>query len=118
MLCESILDMANRRCACGRCDHVGNGRRRRVCVQCLPLFPLLLLFWYLQRFSAKDVGFVWGKSHALRCYGFAILYPIVVMGSITAIAALMGALNIVAVGLRSWCVRQDAFAPREPSTLQ
>lgn len=59
----------------------------------LPLFPLLLLFWYLQRFSAKEVGFVWGKSHALRSYGFAIFYPIVVMGAIAAIAAVMGALN-------------------------
>jgi uncharacterized protein len=59
----------------------------------LPLFPLLLLFWYLQRFSLKEIGLVWGKPHALRSYGLAILYPIVVMGAIAAIAALTGALN-------------------------
>lgn len=39
------------------------------------------------------MGFVWGKSRALRSYGFAILYPIVVMGIIAGIAALTGALN-------------------------
>jgi hypothetical protein len=59
----------------------------------LPLFPLLVFFWYLQQFSAKDIGFTWGASQTLRSYGIAILYPIVVMGAIVAIAALTGALN-------------------------
>jgi membrane protease YdiL (CAAX protease family) len=59
----------------------------------LPLLPLLVLFWYLQRFSAKDVGFTWGRSRALRSYGLAILYPLVVMGAIAGVAALTGALN-------------------------
>jgi hypothetical protein len=59
----------------------------------LPLFLLLALFWYLQRFSAKDIGFAWGGAGARRWYGLAILYPIVVMGAIAGIAALTGALN-------------------------
>ncbi len=59
----------------------------------LPLFPLLALFWYLQRFSARDVGFAWGGSRAPLCYGLAILYPVVVMGLIIGVAALTGALH-------------------------
>jgi hypothetical protein len=59
----------------------------------LPLLPLLALFWYLQRFSAKEIGFTWGRSRALQCYGLAISYPLLVMGTIAGIAALTGALN-------------------------
>ncbi len=59
----------------------------------LPLFPLLALFWLLQRFSAREVGFSWGRSRVLPSYGLAILYPLVVMGAIAGIAALTGALN-------------------------
>ncbi len=59
----------------------------------LPLFPLLVLFWYLQRFSAREIGFTWGESHALLSYALAILYPLAVMGAIAGIAALTGALN-------------------------
>jgi membrane protease YdiL (CAAX protease family) len=59
----------------------------------LPLFPLLALLWYLQRFSATDVGFALGGSRARLCYGLAILYPVVVMGLITGVAALTGALH-------------------------
>jgi uncharacterized protein len=62
----------------------------------LPLFPLLALFWYLQRFSARDIGFAWGRSRAPLYYGLAILYPIVVMGLIIGIAALTGALHTAA----------------------
>jgi hypothetical protein len=58
----------------------------------LPLFPLLVLFWYLQRFSARDVGFTWGRL-PVRCYGIAVLYPLFVMGAIAGVAALTGALN-------------------------
>ncbi|HLY01876.1 MAG TPA: CPBP family intramembrane glutamic endopeptidase [Candidatus Cybelea sp.] len=59
----------------------------------LPLFPLFALFWYLQRFFARDVGFAWGGVRALRYYGLAVLYPLVVMGAIAGVAALTGALN-------------------------
>jgi membrane protease YdiL (CAAX protease family) len=57
------------------------------------LFPLLVLFWCLQRFSAKDVGFTRGQSRVLRCYGLVMLYPLVVTGVIACVAALTGALN-------------------------
>jgi uncharacterized protein len=56
----------------------------------LPLFPLLVLFAYLQRLSLRELGFAWGAPNALRHYGLAALHPIVVMASI---AALTGALN-------------------------
>lgn len=59
----------------------------------LPLLPLLAIFWYLQRFSAREIGFTWGRGKALRSYGLAIAYPLVVMGAIAGIAALTGALN-------------------------
>jgi uncharacterized protein len=59
----------------------------------LPLFPLLVLFSYLQRFSAQDLGFTWGRLHTLTSYGLAVLYPLVVMGAIAGVAALTGVLN-------------------------
>lgn len=59
----------------------------------LPLFALLVLFAYLQRFSLTEIGFAWGRPPALRWYGLATLYPIVVMGAIAGIALLTGALN-------------------------
>lgn len=75
----------------------------------LPLFPLLVLLWYLQRFSAKEIAFTWGRLHALRCYGLAILYPIIVMGAIAAVAALTGALNPAAAGHHKHSVWFDLF---------
>jgi len=57
----------------------------------LPLFPLLALFGYLQRFSLSELGFTWGRRHALRDYAFATLYPVTVMGAIVGIAAVAGA---------------------------
>ncbi len=62
----------------------------------LPLAALLGLFWYLQRFSAKDVGFSWGGSRAAQWYVLAAVYPVVVMGIIAGIAALNGALDVAA----------------------
>jgi uncharacterized protein len=59
----------------------------------LPLFPLFLALWLLQRFSATDVAMSWGRSRALQSYSVAALYPVVVIGSITVIAALAGALH-------------------------
>ncbi|HEV7180618.1 MAG TPA: CPBP family glutamic-type intramembrane protease [Candidatus Baltobacteraceae bacterium] len=60
----------------------------------MALLPLLALFWYAQRFSAKDIGFTWGtRAEALRSYGLAVLYPLVVMGVIAGIAALSGTLD-------------------------
>jgi len=57
----------------------------------LPLFPLLGLFWYLQRFSRAEVGLAWGQR---RHYGLAALYPLSVVGAIILIAAASGVIDI------------------------
>jgi membrane protease YdiL (CAAX protease family) len=54
----------------------------------LALAPLLGLFWFLQRFSREQVGFVWGE---VWHYGLAVLYPVVVLGLALLIAWLAGA---------------------------
>jgi len=59
----------------------------------LPLFPLLAIFWYLQHFSASDLGFSWGRSRVAQCYAIAVFYPVAVTAVITGIAAVTGALN-------------------------
>jgi len=59
----------------------------------LPLLPLMVLFWYLQRLSRIEAGFTWGQP---RRYGLALLYPIVVLGAIVVIAAPAGALHLAA----------------------
>jgi membrane protease YdiL (CAAX protease family) len=57
----------------------------------LPLCPLMLLFWYLQRISPPRMGFVWGQwTH----YGLAILYPVVALGSMVLVAAALGAIDL------------------------
>jgi membrane protease YdiL (CAAX protease family) len=53
----------------------------------LPLFPLAGLFWYLQRFSRREVGLVWGK---LRAYIPAVAYPMLVLGLMGVIAWVFG----------------------------
>jgi membrane protease YdiL (CAAX protease family) len=57
----------------------------------LPLLPLMALFWFLQRFSRREMGFTWGTS---LHYGLALLYPILVMGVIGLVAALTGAIDV------------------------
>ena len=47
----------------------------------LPLIPLAGLFWYLQKFSRREIGLVWGT---LGDHGRALLYPIFVLGLIAA----------------------------------
>lgn len=59
-------------------------------VNVLMLFPLLALFWFLERFSRTEMGFAWGK---LRHYGLALLYPIIVLGIIGLVAWIAGATN-------------------------
>jgi membrane protease YdiL (CAAX protease family) len=56
----------------------------------LPLLPLGGLFWLLQRFPRREVGFAWGRG---RDYALAVLYPLIVLGTVTVIAALSGALH-------------------------
>lgn len=57
----------------------------------LPLLPLLILFWLIQRHSRRNVGFTLGKP---RHYALAALHPLVVMGIIVTIAAAAGALDL------------------------
>jgi membrane protease YdiL (CAAX protease family) len=57
----------------------------------LPLFPLMGLFWYLERHSRRDIGFVPGR---LRDYGLAVLYPVLVLGLVAVISAAAGAVDL------------------------
>ena len=56
----------------------------------LPLCPLMLLLWYLEKHSRQDMGFVWGRP---RNYRLALLYPVLVLSVIAIIAAAAGALT-------------------------
>lgn len=55
------------------------------------LFPLLGIFWYLTRFSRKEMGFV---LSSLRYYGLGLLHPVLVLGLIVLTAWLTGAIDI------------------------
>jgi len=57
----------------------------------LPLCPLMLLLWYLEKHSRQDMGFVWGRP---RNYRLALLYPVLVLSVIAIIAAAAGALDL------------------------
>ncbi len=56
----------------------------------LPLFPLLVLFWFWEHFSRSDIGFVWGTR---RAYLLAVLYPLVVIGTLVLVVAISGAID-------------------------
>lgn len=57
----------------------------------LPLLPLLVVFWYLERLPRSEVGFGWGRpSH----YLLAIAYPVIVLGAAALIAAAAGAVDV------------------------
>src|SRR5262245_40345529 len=60
----------------------------------LPLFPLLGLLWYLEKHSPQDMGLVWGRPLG---YGFAILYPALVLGAVGGISAVSGVLDAARV---------------------
>jgi hypothetical protein len=57
----------------------------------LPLAPLLGVFEYIERLPRRSLGFVWGRA---RYYGLAALFPLVVIGIITCVAALAGHLDL------------------------
>ena len=57
----------------------------------LPLAVLLALFWFLDRCSRVEIGFVWGRpAH----YALALLHPTLVMGFITLAAWIGGAIDL------------------------
>lgn len=57
----------------------------------LPLLPLLGLFWFLERLPRRSVGFTLG---GWRHYGLAALYPLVVLGLVSLVAAVAGVVDI------------------------
>ena len=56
----------------------------------LILFPLGGLLWSLQKFSRQDIGLVWGQP---RLFAAALAYPVLVLGSMAAIALLAGVVD-------------------------
>lgn len=56
----------------------------------LPLIPLTGLFWYLQRFSRQEIGLTWGDPTS---YGWALAYPLVVLGLAAGSAYIAGAVD-------------------------
>ena len=57
----------------------------------LPLFPLLGLFWWLQRFRPAEVGFRRGTP---RDYGLALLHPFSVIGVLAGLAFATGVVDL------------------------
>lgn len=57
----------------------------------LPLLPLMVLFWRLERLSRSEVGFTWGRPGD---YWQALLYPLIVLGAATLAAAAGGAIDL------------------------
>ena len=56
----------------------------------LPLLPLVGIFWFLQKFSRREIGLVWGDR---RYYGLALAYPLLILGLIAVIALARGAID-------------------------
>jgi len=57
----------------------------------LPLAPLLAVYWRLQRFSRRQIGFTWGSRGD---YTVALLYPIIVTATLCILAALAGDIDL------------------------
>jgi len=57
----------------------------------LPLFPLMVLLWYLERLPRRDVGLVRGRA---RHYGLALAYPVVVIGLLALVSSAAGATDV------------------------
>ncbi len=57
----------------------------------LVLLPLLVLFWYLERFSRREMGVVPGR---LRHYGLGLLHPLLVLSLLALVAWRSGATTI------------------------
>ncbi len=67
----------------------------------LPLFPLMGVFWYLERLSRPSVGFVWGRwSH----YGLASLHPVLVVGVVAVASAAAGAVDLSQTNWKKACL--------------
>lgn len=62
----------------------------------LPLFPLLVLLWCLERISRAEIGFVLGQR---RHYGLAVIYPLIIIGISFLIATLS---RVIELGETNW----------------
>ena len=60
-------------------------------VGALLLFPLLVIFWYVERFSRREMGFVPG---GFRHYGLGLLHPLLALTFLALVAWWSGATNI------------------------
>jgi membrane protease YdiL (CAAX protease family) len=63
----------------------------------LPLFPLIVAFCYLQHLSPTAIGFTWGRW---RYFGIAVLYPLLVLGTVALICLAAGAVSISSASWR------------------
>ena len=57
----------------------------------LPLFPLMGVFWLIQRLARREIGYTLA---APRYFGFAALYPLLIFGANAAIAYFNHALDV------------------------
>jgi uncharacterized protein len=57
----------------------------------LPLLPLALILWSVERLPRRDVGLTLGR---VRHYGLALLHPLLVIGVLTGLAAAFGRMHI------------------------
>ena len=62
----------------------------------LPLFPLLCVYWFAQKFTRQEIGLRWGD---LKSHGWALAYPLVVLGFAAAIATFFDAVD---TGATDW----------------
>jgi membrane protease YdiL (CAAX protease family) len=77
----------------------------------LPLCPLMLLLWYLEKHARQDMGFVWGRP---RDYGLALLYPVLVLSAVAIISTAAGAVDISKI---DWAKAWRNFAILSLSTV-
>jgi len=57
----------------------------------LPLFPLMLIFWFVQRTPRREIGFTLAPP---RYFGLAILYPLIIFSAVAALAFANHALDL------------------------
>lgn len=67
----------------------------------LTLAPLMGLLWYLERFSRREVGFVWGRR---ADYVQAIVYPLFVIGAASLAAWIGGAVHLESTNWKSFWI--------------
>lgn len=72
------------------------------------LFPLLLVFWLLQRFKAAEIGFRWGQG----CHYFlAVIYPVALLGLAALIAVAFKATDLTHTNWRATIIYVGWLTP-------